>query len=218
MKPLAGPDESLYGGAKVVALDSFRPRASLSPLRQAEAYWAALRRDGAVPKRSAIDPRGLSNLLQYAFILERVAPGVARFRLAGQHLTQVMGMEVSGLPLTTLFQSAARQTVSDHLIRLFDDPAIVELALSGQRRFGRNTPTIRMILLPLSSECGSVDRALGVLVSEDPTTKEVGKLSIETAHHRVIDVASEAGWRTGASAPQRQAERSLFRLVLVSET
>ncbi|MCL6282124.1 PAS domain-containing protein [Ruegeria sp. 2012CJ41-6] len=218
MKPLARPAQLSGKGSKIVTLDSFRPRASLSPLRQAEAYWAALRQGDGVPKRAAIDPRGLSNLLQYAFILERVAPGLARFRLAGQHLTQLMDMEVSGVPLTALFAGPDRQAVSDHLTRLFDGPAIVDLTLCGQRRFGRKTPTARMILLPLRSECGNVDRALGVIVSEDASAKGIGQMHIETAHHRAISPELEPGRcaGTGATAPTR--DRSGLRLEPVRET
>lgn len=218
MKPLAGPDKISDKGAKIVALDSFRPRSSLSPLRQAEAYWAALREGDGVPKRAAIDPRGLSNLLQYAFILERVAPGVARFRLAGQHLTQLMDMEVSGIPLTALFAGSDRQAVSDHLSRLFDGPAIVELTLNGQRRFGRKTPGARMILLPLRSECGRIDRALGVIVSDDDADRNIGQLRIETAHHRAVDPDFEPAARPEATSPLHALARTGGRLVSVDET
>ncbi|WP_372573974.1 PAS domain-containing protein [Ruegeria jejuensis] len=217
MKPLAGPDNISDKGAKIVTLDSFRPRASLSPLRQAEAYWAALREGDGVPKRAAIDPRGLSNLLQYAFILERVAPGVARFRLAGQHLTQLMDMEVSGIPLTALFAGSDRQMMSDHLTRLFDGPAIVELTLNGQRRFGRKPAGARMILLPLRSECGRVDRALGVVVSEDDTARNIGQLGIETAHHRAVDPDFEPAPRPDAPSSPHARARTGVRLISVDE-
>jgi len=38
--------------------------------------------------RSQIDPRGLEQVLPSAFILERIAPGVARFRIAEHHLNR----------------------------------------------------------------------------------------------------------------------------------
>ena len=62
----------------------------------------------AVPMRSDVDPRGIERSLEHAFILERIAPQMARFRLAGMHLTDLMGMEVRGMPTTALFAPAAR--------------------------------------------------------------------------------------------------------------
>ena len=72
------------------------PHNTRSLLWQMEAYWRALPRSQIVPRRSDIDPRGVENLLRHAIILERVAPGVARFRIAGQHLSDLTGMEVRG--------------------------------------------------------------------------------------------------------------------------
>ena len=37
-----------------------------------------------------------------------MAPSVARFRLAGAHLSELMGMEVRGMPMTALFLPDAR--------------------------------------------------------------------------------------------------------------
>ena len=129
------------GAGKVVTMDRFRngrgSGVGLSPLRQAEAYWSALRDGAGIPKRSQIDPRGLENLLEYAFIVERVAPGIARFRLAGQHLVQLSGMEVRGMPMTALFTPASRATIGAALEQVFDAPAVAELGLASEPRHGR---------------------------------------------------------------------------------
>ncbi len=66
---------------KIVAMDRFDSGRSLSPIRQAEAYWTALLTGNAVPMRSQIDPRGLENILEYTFILERIAPVSPGFAL-----------------------------------------------------------------------------------------------------------------------------------------
>lgn len=165
---------------KVVSMDRFRSGRSLSPLRQAEAYWSALRGDDEVPLRSAIDPRGLENILPYTFILERIAPGVARFRLAGQHLTELTGMEVRGMPLTAMFTGAARTEVGAVLEHMFETPAVAELDLIAERRFSLSPLEARMVLLPLRSDFGDISRALGVVVAE-------GQLGKRTSHS--FDVA-----------------------------
>ena len=139
---------------------------SLSPLRQAEAYWTALRKGSGIPLRSQIDPRGLEQLLEFAFVLERVAPGIARFRLAGQHLTKMTGMEVRGMPITALFTAAARAEISATLEHVFDTPAIAELTLEGECQSLRGNCEARMILLPLKSDLGETSRILGVFIAD----------------------------------------------------
>lgn len=151
---------------KVVAMDRFRSGASLSPIRQAEAYWSALRDGVEIPFRSQIDPRGLEQVLEYAFILERVAPGVGRFRLAGQHLCQLAGMEVRGMPVTSFFTTDGREGMAATLEYVFDTPAIAELSLNGERQSLRGPCEARMILLPLKSDLGDCSRILGVLIAD----------------------------------------------------
>ncbi len=151
---------------KIVAMDRFDSGRSLSPIRQAEAYWTALLPGDGVPMRSQIDPRGLENILEYTFILERIAPGLARFRLAGSHLNKLAGMEVRGMPLTSFFEPSAREDVTKKLNRVFSAPAIAELNLVSKGKLGRTQMQARMILLPLKSDLGDVSRAMGVMVSD----------------------------------------------------
>ncbi|MFT7595589.1 MAG: hypothetical protein ACI8R4_002918 [Paracoccaceae bacterium] len=157
---------------KVIALNRFRSGKTMSPIRQAEAYWNALREGVQVPRRTQIDPRGLENILEYAFVLERIAPGIARFRLAGSHLTDLAGMEVRGMPLTSFFTPAGRTQVGAVLEHVFDTPAVAELTLNSKaRRKGRhqNKGEARMILLPLQSDLGDISRVLGVLIADGVT-------------------------------------------------
>lgn len=151
---------------KIVAMDRFASGRSLSPLRQAEAYWTALLTGDSVPMRSQVDPRGLENILEYTFILERIAPDLARFRLAGSHLSKLAGMEVRGMPLTAFFEPSARTQVSDVLEQVFARPAVAELGMISVGKLGRTRLQARMILLPLKSDLGDVSRVLGVLVSD----------------------------------------------------
>lgn len=167
-KPMTGYFDQQPVTGKVVQMDRFRSGKSLSPIRQAEAYWCALRGNSLVPRRSQVDPRGLENILSKAFILERIAPGIARFRLAGNHLTELTGMEVRGMPLASLFSAGARGQIGDVLEHVFDSPAIAEMSLSCRARPGRGALEARMILLPLQSDFGEISRALGVLVADGP--------------------------------------------------
>lgn len=151
---------------KIIAMDRFDSGRSLSPIRQAEAYWTALLTGEGVPMRSQIDPRGLENILEYTFILERIAPGLARFRLAGSHLNNLAGMEVRGMPLTAFFEPSARDDVKSILDQVLTRPAVAELGLLSKGKLGRTSLQARMILLPLKSDLGDVSRILGVMVSD----------------------------------------------------
>ena len=187
------------GTGTIVSMERFRSGKSLSPIRQAEAYWSALRDGAALPRRSQIDPRGLENLLEYAFILERIAPGIARFRLAGQHLNDLVGMEVRGMPLTTFFTPDARTRMSTVLEHMFDAPAIAELTLNREARPRRAPSEARMILLPLENDLGEVNRALGVMMADGPADSRPARFGATATILRPV------------TGPQRQpapAERS----------
>ena len=131
-----------------------------------QAYWAS-KRDGAdLPRRAEIDPRGIEPLLQYAFIAEKIAPGLARMRIAGMHLSDLMGMEVRGMPVSTFIDPADRDTLADHMVELFDRPARIELDIASEGGFGRARLAGRIVMLPLRSDLGDVSRALGCLVTQ----------------------------------------------------
>lgn len=85
----------------VFEMMDYRADAGFSAMAQIEAYWEALRGSRLMPKRSEIDPRGIETALEYTFVLERIAIGMARLRIEGSHLNNLMGMEVRGMPLTS---------------------------------------------------------------------------------------------------------------------
>lgn len=171
---------------KIVAMDRFDSGRSLSPIRQAEAYWTALLDGNGVPMRSQIDPRGLENILEYTFILERIAPGLARFRLAGSHLNKLAGMEVRGMPLTAFFDPEARKTATNALEQVFANPALAELDMVSSGAFGRARMQARMLLLPLKSDLGDVSRVMGVMVSDGAIGTTPRRFSIEDTRIKLV--------------------------------
>lgn len=153
-------------GSNIIPMD-FKGAAMKYPaISQVEAYWTALSNGGTVPLRADIDPRGLEDVLEYAFILERIAPGVGRFRLAGGHLVDLMGMEVRGMPVTAIFVPEARKSLSDVIEQVCDRPQVAELTLDSSGGIGREPLAARMFLAPLRSDFGKVDRLLGCLQAE----------------------------------------------------
>ena len=152
--------------SKVLHLSDFDRQSPERVLAAMRRYWESRRQGRAVPSRQDISPVGLHPALEFAFILERIAPGAARFRLAGRHLIDLMGMEVRGMPLCAVMQPGARGRLSDVLETVFQGPQIAEVTLLSPSAYGRGELTGTMLLLPLRSDLGDVTRALGCLVTE----------------------------------------------------
>ncbi|MBW6506829.1 MAG: PAS domain-containing protein [Rhodobacteraceae bacterium] len=151
---------------KIVALTQAEAGMRYQSLAVVRAYWEALRKGRQVPSRAEVDPRGIELALEHAFIAERIAPGTARFRLAGMHLNDLMGMEVRGMPLSSFFAPVARKRFSEVVEAVFQGPEVAEVTLQAEAGIGKPPLTARLLILPLKSDLGDINRALGCLVSE----------------------------------------------------
>ncbi len=158
-------DNFAQNAQNVISMSDYQPESGFSVIAQVEAYWDALRVGQLLPMRSQIDPRGIEQALEYAFVLERIGPGIARLRIAGQHLTNLIGMEVRGMPLTALFAHPARRQIADCLEEVFQTPATARFHLKAAGDADSSALEARMILLPLKNDLGDISRALGCLVS-----------------------------------------------------
>ncbi len=145
------------------------------------AYWEALRNGRDVPFRSEIDPRGIEAALEHTFILERIAPRVARFRLAGAHLSDLMGIEVRGMPLTSFFTVEARPEIESILARVLDGPETAEIILLAEPSPGLPVLEGRLLLLPIRSDLGDLSRVLGCLVCDGPVGRRPRRFNIAGA-------------------------------------
>lgn len=166
-------------GPNIIKMSQFLGTQKFPVLSTVEAYWEGLRAGRLLPRRSEIDPRGIENALEFAFILERIAPGVARMRIAGSHLTDLMGMEVRGMPASTFFTPAARARFGDTLEAVFDGPATATLDLVAERSIGKPALDARMLLLPLQSDLGDVSRVLGCLVTKGNVGRSPRRFEIQ---------------------------------------
>lgn len=173
-------------GGNVVSLFTRKPPASFAAVREVEAYWEALRGTRSMPVRSEIDPRGIAGALEFAFLLERIAPGTGRIRLAGMHLTDLMGMEVRGMPLTALFQPSARQTVADALESVLQRPSVAVLSLEGERGIGRGKLLGQMLLCPLKSDLGDPSRVIGCLQTDGPIGRAPRRFDVTDMTERTL--------------------------------
>jgi len=125
-------------------------------------HWRTLCDDHDVPCRSQIDPRIFPEALENTFIFERISKGDFRTRLAGMNLCDMMGMEVRGQSAASFMQQSERMAIQQVLEQILTRPAIGELALAAKDLRGK-TINLNMILLPLRSESGEVNRIIGCI-------------------------------------------------------
>ncbi|RYH12053.1 PAS domain-containing protein [Tropicimonas sp. IMCC6043] len=182
-------------------------------LQTVESYWDSLRGGRPMPDRAELDPRRIQTALAHAFILERLAPGVARFRLAGSHLNDLMGMEVRGMPLTSFFLPDARKRVSQSLVHVFDEPAKAWLTLSGDRGIGKPPLDACLLILPLRADSGEVSRALGCLATLGPVGRAPRRFDIRST--AVTPILPDGSLQVPETAPDEWPERpaGVFREV-----
>ncbi len=174
-------------------------------LQEVRAYWEGLRDGTDLPRRASLDPRGMGAALEHVFLVERIDEGVARVRLAGMHLTTLMGMEVRGMPLTALFEARARTSCETLLEGVFSGPALVELALETDRGGGAPLLDGRMILLPLAGNSGACDRALGCLVTFGKIGRAPRRFAIARQRTESIDSVARPASRQSQPALQPTA-------------
>jgi hypothetical protein len=134
-----------------------------APLQELRGYWEALREEGRAPFRSQINPRGMEGALAGAFIVERVAPGVARFRIAGALIGDLVGCDPRGMPLSVLFDPRGRAQLAEAVEQVFIGPAMLDLRLEAERGLGRAALSAQALLLPLRNEMGETDLAIGCM-------------------------------------------------------
>lgn len=154
-------------GPRIAAINASRikdPCASTDS-RDLLTYWNATRRDLDVPRRSDIDPRGIAGMLSRTFVLEQIAPGLARFRVAGTHLGDLLGMDVRGMPISAMLRPGSRERLALALRDVFDMPGILRASLVSPGELRRPELLGELLILPLRDERGDVTRAIGCLVS-----------------------------------------------------
>lgn len=196
-------DNSRKNAQNVISMTKFQPDTGYAAIAQVEAYWEAVRGTRLLPKRSDIDPRGIEQALENAFVLERIAPGIARLRIAGSHLTSLMGMEVRGMPLTSFFTPASRSTISEQLEVVFQKPAVCTMDLLSPATTGRPAMEARMILLPLKSDLGDVSRVLGCFVTKGEPGLAPRRFDVVNSTELVI-AAGQPATPAPAPTPERR--------------
>ena len=163
-----------------------------SKMQLVRGYWEALRQDRAIPTRADIDARGMASALENVFLIERIAAGQARFRLAGVHLTELMGMDVRGMPISSLIEPNNRARFSELLESSFDVPTVLEMRLEAERSLSKPALSAHLCILPLATIPGEQQLALGCLVSSGNIGRGARRFAISSVVQEVVRTQSVA--------------------------
>lgn len=154
---------------------------------QAEAYWLALRAAGdTLPERAAFHPRGVGDILEHLKLLERIAPGQVRIRIAGSEIAGVFGLSPQGMPLTALIHPDSRGAVAARTEEMFARPAITTLELTAGAGCLRPQNRAALLMLPMRGSDGGCNRALACLVSEGTASSTPRRFALESHSFRAL--------------------------------
>ncbi|VDC30174.1 PAS domain-containing protein [Pseudogemmobacter humi] len=179
-------------------------------LQRLRAYWEALTDEcGGPPEASRLDPRGLAPALSEVFLGERIGRGLVRLRIAGQSVSALAGLDMQGLPLSSLFLPAARPALADTIERVFTHTAAVEMQLQAETGIGRPPLEARLLLLPLAAPAYGPAAVLGCLSSHGAPGRAPRRFTVirvsEERQAPPPETAPEAP--TGAGLPARHGLR-----------
>lgn len=177
------------GDAKVIEIGQHLMQNRFPEIAEVDAYWTALKGSRQVPGRLEIDPRGIEGALASVFLLERIAPGVARVRLSGSHLNDLMGMDIRGMPFSAMIAPQARARFADYLEQVFTAPAKLVADLSAERALGKPRLDARLLILPLTDGQNRITRALGCLATHGSLGRAPRRFGMEAQQLRPLSGA-----------------------------
>ena len=142
-------------------------------------YWDELRGHRMAPRRTDLNPSRFGAALEHMFILETVAGGPLRIRLAGTRLCDLMGMEPRGMPARAIFAERDQMRADDLLHEVVSHPAKIDIGLSVTA-LGGQIYEGGMILRPMTDDFGDITRVLGCLATDAPRHETELGLTIGT--------------------------------------
>jgi hypothetical protein len=137
------------------------PTTALRAHEELFAYWAGLRRAGALPSRADLDPAHIKRLLPTVSLTQVIgAPRDYRLRLAGTGLYGVYNGEITGKKLSDIYSTSAAEFWRCELDRVVEErrPRAGQHSLAWR---GAAHMTLLWLRLPLASNGRDVDVILG---------------------------------------------------------
>lgn len=184
-------------------------------LQTLEADWRRMCGNADTLPHQMLNPSRLDAALSNAFVLRRVAPGAARFRVAGQNIHSLMRLDPRGMPFSSMFTEEAREMIMEMMEAAFSLPAIVALPLRGRRGFGFKPVKATVILLPMRDAQGEMTRILGGIAISGPAPRKGMQFELdETVEMRMEALEGRyPDRRAGSRSPEamRLREATQFR-------
>lgn len=144
--------------------------------RALHSYWEGLRAGRSAPYKAEVTASGLGRgLAPYVFMLESLGSGAFRFRVSGSALYDIFGLELRGMGAEAVMAGESRQRFV----------SLAEKTLSsGTAAVARGTTSggaaldFELLLLPLRSDFGQMDRVLGAFhVFNEAALQQQGEIS-----------------------------------------
>lgn len=187
-------------------------RNDIGLIAELRCYWEALRPEGAIPHRNQIDPRGFGEALEHCVLIESVAPGMARVRIAGKVFSELMGMDIRAMPLSCLFMGDARPQLQADLTNLFSRGTALTLRMDAAQGLGRPPLKAQLQLLPLIGSTGRVDLALGCIELTGQMGQQMRRFNIRASHHQNLVAQDSIIPAFPLSPPESFAQRPSLSL------
>jgi hypothetical protein len=137
------------------------PAAAARAHEELFAYWAARRQGARLPGRRDLDPAEIKRLLPTLSLIDVLRPALDfRVRLAGTGLYDVYGREITGRPLSEVYNSAAADYWRGELTEVVRHarPAVGVHSLAWR---GASHLSLLWMRLPLAANGTDVDMILG---------------------------------------------------------
>ena len=152
------------GGQGCIDLAAFRETRNEyemihSEIRALYNYWEALRGQRPCPYRSEVDPRDMEGDARYLFMLEDLGGGNVRFRLSGSAIEDAVGFDLRGMSARTIMNGKARESFLALIAETLAEPGVGYARLLGED----GVQMWEIVLLPLRSDFGRIDRLVGCL-------------------------------------------------------
>ncbi|MEM1343593.1 MAG: PAS domain-containing protein [Pseudomonadota bacterium] len=160
-------------------------------IRALHRYWERLRNGRDVPYRAEVDPRDMTCDVRYLFVLEDLGEGNLRFRLAGTALNEAFGVDLRGMSARTLMQGRARESFTALIQETLAEPGVGYARLDAP---DDDDELWEVVLLPLRSDLGAVDRVLGGLVPvrRGRQARGTGRLRLTIAKMSILGLEESA--------------------------
>ena len=166
-------------------------------------YWSDLRGGRTAPYKSEVTVQGIGRTLASStFVLEKLADGTRRFRLAGSGLYDVFGLELRGMSAHTMVELDGRERLDSLLDHCLSGPSVCVIDCQAQAPEGAEL-SIEILLAPLRSDFDQLSRILGAVnvLDQEDTRVEAAPRKCRILSAKTFDVTRPSRFDVDAPMP-----------------